>query len=111
LVLFPDKPDALHSHAKIPPDFCGPGRASCGSDASRSPYSGYKIYADEVDVLNMALFGITAADWRKANPIISAFTAYFTASQTTAPFSNGALPIGQPAHRLSQFFTAQAFRR
>jgi hypothetical protein len=26
------------------------------------------IYADEADVLNMALFGITAADWRKANP-------------------------------------------
>ncbi|MDR0656522.1 MAG: KilA-N domain-containing protein, partial [Treponema sp.] len=26
------------------------------------------IYADEADVLNMALFGITAAGWRKANP-------------------------------------------
>jgi hypothetical protein len=26
------------------------------------------IYADEADVLNMALFGMTAADWRKANP-------------------------------------------
>jgi hypothetical protein len=26
------------------------------------------IYADEADVLNMVLFGITAADWRKANP-------------------------------------------
>jgi hypothetical protein len=26
------------------------------------------IYADEADVLNMALFGITAAEWRKANP-------------------------------------------
>jgi hypothetical protein len=26
------------------------------------------IYADEADVLNMALFGINAADWRKANP-------------------------------------------
>jgi hypothetical protein len=26
------------------------------------------IYADEADVLNMALFGITAADWRRANP-------------------------------------------
>jgi hypothetical protein len=25
------------------------------------------IYADEADVLNMALFGMTAADWRKAN--------------------------------------------
>jgi hypothetical protein len=26
------------------------------------------IYADEADVLNVALFGMTAADWRKANP-------------------------------------------
>ena len=26
------------------------------------------VYADEADLLNMALFGITAADWRKANP-------------------------------------------
>ena len=26
-----------------------------------------KIYADEADVLNMALFGITASDWRKNN--------------------------------------------
>lgn len=26
------------------------------------------VYADEADVLNMALFGMTAADWRKANP-------------------------------------------
>jgi hypothetical protein len=26
------------------------------------------IYADEADVLNVALFGITAADWRKKNP-------------------------------------------
>jgi len=26
------------------------------------------VYADEADLLNTALFGITAADWRKANP-------------------------------------------
>jgi len=26
------------------------------------------VYADEADVLNMALFGMTAAEWRKANP-------------------------------------------
>jgi hypothetical protein len=26
------------------------------------------VYASEADVLNMAIFGITAADWRKANP-------------------------------------------
>jgi len=26
------------------------------------------VYADEADVLNMALFGMTAADWRKLNP-------------------------------------------
>jgi len=26
------------------------------------------IYADEADLLNTALFGITAADWRRANP-------------------------------------------
>ena len=26
------------------------------------------VYADEADVLNMALFGVTAADWRKTNP-------------------------------------------
>ncbi|MDR3343310.1 MAG: hypothetical protein LBT14_11105 [Treponema sp.] len=26
------------------------------------------IYADEADVLNVALFGMTAAEWRKANP-------------------------------------------
>jgi len=26
------------------------------------------VYADEADVLNMALFGTTAADWRKMNP-------------------------------------------
>jgi hypothetical protein len=27
-----------------------------------------QIYASEADVLNMALFGITAAEWRKSNP-------------------------------------------
>ncbi len=27
-----------------------------------------KIYADETDVLNMALFGMTAKEWRKSNP-------------------------------------------
>jgi hypothetical protein len=26
------------------------------------------IYASEADMLNVALFGITAAEWRKANP-------------------------------------------
>ena len=26
------------------------------------------IYADEADLLNVALFGMTAAEWRKANP-------------------------------------------
>lgn len=26
-----------------------------------------KIYADEADVLNIALFGMTASDWRKNN--------------------------------------------
>ncbi|MDR1263883.1 MAG: KilA-N domain-containing protein [Oscillospiraceae bacterium] len=26
------------------------------------------VYADEADVLNIALFGMTAADWRKSNP-------------------------------------------
>jgi len=26
------------------------------------------VYADEADVLNVALFGMTASDWRKANP-------------------------------------------
>jgi len=26
------------------------------------------VYADEADVLNMALFGVTAAEWRKGNP-------------------------------------------
>jgi hypothetical protein len=26
------------------------------------------VYADEADLLNTALFGITAADWRRANP-------------------------------------------
>jgi len=26
------------------------------------------VYADEADLLNMALFGMTAAEWRKANP-------------------------------------------
>lgn len=27
-----------------------------------------KVYASEADLLNMALFGVTAAQWRKANP-------------------------------------------
>jgi hypothetical protein len=26
------------------------------------------IYADEADVLNMALFGVTAKEWRDKNP-------------------------------------------
>jgi hypothetical protein len=26
------------------------------------------VYASEADILNMALFGITAKDWRRANP-------------------------------------------
>ncbi len=26
------------------------------------------VYADEADLLNVALFGITAADWRRSNP-------------------------------------------
>lgn len=27
-----------------------------------------RIYASEADLLNVALFGITAQDWRKVNP-------------------------------------------
>lgn len=27
-----------------------------------------KVYASEADLLKMALFGLTAAKWRKANP-------------------------------------------
>ena len=27
------------------------------------------VYADEADLLNVALFGMTAAEWRKVNPI------------------------------------------
>ncbi len=28
------------------------------------------VYADEADLLNVALFGITAAEWRRANPML-----------------------------------------
>lgn len=33
-----------------------------------TPYQISLIYANEADVLNMALFGMTAKDWREANP-------------------------------------------
>lgn len=33
-----------------------------------TPYQVSLVYANEADVLNMALFGITAKDWREANP-------------------------------------------
>jgi hypothetical protein len=33
-----------------------------------SPAQINQVYASEADILNMALFGITAAVWRKANP-------------------------------------------
>jgi len=33
-----------------------------------SPKQKSFVYADEADILNVALFGMTAADWRNANP-------------------------------------------
>ncbi len=45
--------DAIRSEL-IPPDLSAQQRSF--------------VYADEADLLNMALFGETAADWRKANP-------------------------------------------
>ncbi len=32
------------------------------------PWRAKYEYADEADILNLAVFGVTAADWRKANP-------------------------------------------
>lgn len=45
--------DAIRAHL-IPPELTGPQISL--------------IYASEADVLNMALFGMTAKDWREANP-------------------------------------------
>jgi len=45
--------DAIQANL-IPPELTGP-------QVSR-------IYASEADLLNMALFGMTAKDWREANP-------------------------------------------
>jgi hypothetical protein len=36
-----------HSRASLHPHFCSPGRASCGSDAAQSPYSGCKNAAND----------------------------------------------------------------
>ena len=33
-----------------------------------TPYQASLIYAEEADVLNMAMFGITAKEWRESNP-------------------------------------------
>jgi hypothetical protein len=41
----------LHSHGSLHPHFASPGRTSCGSDASQSPYTGYKRIANSRNVM------------------------------------------------------------
>ncbi|GHV57299.1 hypothetical protein FACS1894182_05780 [Bacteroidia bacterium] len=48
------------------------------------------IYADEADVLNMALFGVTAKQWREANPDLKGnIRDYATNQRTDLPLEYG----------------------
>jgi hypothetical protein len=67
------------------------------------------VYASEADLLNMALFGKTAADWRKENPIASGNIRDFATLEQLVVLSNmesiNALLIRQnlpPQERIKQ---------
>jgi hypothetical protein len=71
-----------------------------------------RIYASEADILNMALFGKTAAEWRKENPKkrgnirdeanVSQLVCLSNLENFNALFLNEGLPPGERLQRLNQ---------
>ena len=75
------------------------------------------IYAEEADVINVALFGITAKEWRKANPDLKGnIRDYATINQLiclsnmenlNAVFINDGIPQSERLHKLNQIAIQQ----
>ena len=75
------------------------------------------IYAEEADVLNVALFGITAKEWRTANPDLKGnIRDYATINQLiclsnmenlNAVFINDGIPQSERLHKLNQIAIQQ----
>ena len=75
------------------------------------------IYAEEADVLNVALFGITAKEWRTANPDLKGnIRDYATINQLiclsnmenlNAVFINDGTPQSERLHKLNQIAIQQ----
>lgn len=75
------------------------------------------IYADEADLLNVAMFGITAKEWREANPDLKGnIRDYATINQLiclsnlenlNAVFINDGLPQGERLEKLNKIAIQQ----
>ncbi len=75
------------------------------------------IYAEEADVINVALFGITAKEWRTANPDLKGnIRDYATINQLiclsnmenlNAVFINDGIPQSERLHKLNQIAIQQ----
>ena len=75
------------------------------------------IYANEVDVLNVALFGITAKEWREAHPddkgnirdyaTINQLICLSNMENINAVFINDGMPQSERLHKLNQIAIQQ----
>jgi len=65
------------------------------------------LYASEADLLNTALFGITAKEWREANPDKEGNLRDHSTIEQLVVLSNlESLPVGRQALILSSFIKA-----
>ena len=83
----------------------------------RHPYHRSLIYANEADVLNVALFGMTAKEWRDAHPedkgnirdyaTINQLICLSNMENLNAVFINEGLPQGERLQKLNQIAIQQ----
>ena len=81
------------------------------------PYHRSLIYANEADVLNVALFGMTAKEWRDAHPedkgnirdyaTINQLICFSNMENLNAVFINEGLPQGERLQKLNQIAIQQ----
>ena len=80
-------------------------------------YHSSLIYAEEADVLNVALFGITAKEWREANPgkkgnmrdyaTINQLICLSNMENLNAVFINEGIPQRDRLHKLNKIAIQQ----
>ena len=65
------------------------------------------IYAEEADVLNVAMFGMTAKQWREANPELNELICLSNMENINAVLINDGMPQGERLIKLNQIAIQQ----